>query len=101
MPMPRATRYARSSSVIPARPVDVAIDDPGPQQRRVEPVAGVGEVGLGGGGPQPGVDADEQQPEAGPDQVGDRGVAVRLELGPGESHQLNPISPTMRRRRPH
>ena len=33
------------------------VDHAGPQQRRVEAVAGVGEVGLRGRGPQPGVDA--------------------------------------------
>ena len=66
--------------------VDHPVDHPGAQQGRVEPVARVGEVGRRGGGPQPGVDADEQQPQAGPDEVGDRGVTERLELGPAEAH---------------
>ena len=37
-----------------------------------------------GGRPQPGVDPDEQQPDAGFDQVVDLGAVERLQLGPGE-----------------
>ena len=55
------------------------------QQRGVEAVAGVGEVGLRGGGPEAGVDADEEQPQVGPEQVGHLRVAERLELGPREA----------------
>jgi hypothetical protein len=40
------------------------------------------EVGLRRGGPEPGVDADEEQTQAWADQVGDLGVAERLQLGP-------------------
>ncbi len=40
------------------------------QQRGIEAVDRVREVGLGRGGPQPGVDADEQQPHVGAEQVG-------------------------------
>ena len=58
---------------------------PAPQQRRVEAVGRVREVGLHGRGPQPRVDPDEEQPQqvvAEPrGQVGDLDVAERLELG--------------------
>ena len=53
----------------PRPAVDDPIDHPAAQQRRVEAVAGVGEVGGRGRRPQPGVDADEQQAQAGPDQI--------------------------------
>ena len=45
------------------RRVDRPLDDPGLEQRRVEPVDRVREVGLRGGGPEAGVDADEEQPQ--------------------------------------
>ncbi len=57
--------------------VDGVLEDPGEQQRRVEAVAGVREVGLRGRGPQAGVDADEQQPDVRPEQVGHLGAAGR------------------------
>ena len=66
---------------------DVAIDDPGQPQRRIEPVARVGEVRLGGGRPESGVDAHEQEPKTGPDQIGDGRVLEAAELGLGETHR--------------
>ena len=45
----------------PGGRVDRSLDDPGLEQRRVEAVDRVREVRLGGGGPEPGVDADEEQ----------------------------------------
>ena len=69
------------------------VEDPGAQQRGVEPVAGAGEVGLRGGGPQARVDADEQQPQrlaGGREEVGHLHVAEGLELGPGEPHGCHP-----------
>ena len=55
-------------------------------QRRIEAVAGMGEVGRRGRRPQPGVDADEQQLQSRSDEVGHRGVAKRLQLGSRETH---------------
>jgi hypothetical protein len=46
------------------------------------------ERGLGGGRPQSRVDPDEQQPEAGADQVGHLGVPERFQLRPSEPHIL-------------
>ena len=66
--------------------VDRAIDHARSQQRRIEAVAGMGEVGLRRGGPQTGVDPDEQQPQPRTDEVGHDRVAVGLELGPREAH---------------
>ena len=45
MPIPRSTRYRRSSSVIPGAAVDDPVDHPGAQQRRVEAVARDGRSG--------------------------------------------------------
>ena len=93
MPMPRAVEAARSASVIPAPASIGSSDDPGPEQRGVEPVGRVSEVGLRRGGPEPGVDADEEQPHARTEQVGDLRVAERLELGAGEAgHRLSRAS---------
>src|SRR5690606_5061843 len=78
----------------PRAGVDRARDDAGAQQRGVEAVARVREVRPGGGGPQPGVDADEEQAEPGADHVGDGAVAEGLQLGSGESHAV-----TLRMRR--
>ena len=65
--------------------VDAPLEDPGEGERGIEAVDRVGEVGLRRGGPQPRVDADEEQPAAGSEQVGDLGVAVGLQLVPGEA----------------
>jgi hypothetical protein len=54
-------------------------------QRRPEPVAATGEVGIDRRGPQTGVDADEQQPQIGAEQIVDRRPVERLELGPAEA----------------
>ena len=70
---------------MPGGLVDRPLDDAGLQQRGVEAVDRVREVGLGGGGPQPGVDADEQQPHVGAEQVGHERAAVGLQLGLGEA----------------
>ena len=86
MPMPRLDEVAPVVVGEPGAAVDVAVDDPGPPQRRVEAVARVGEVGRRRRRPQPGVDPDEQQPQSGADEVRDRRVAERLQLGPREPH---------------
>ena len=64
------------------------VDDAGLAERRVERLPGWAKWVWVGGGPQTGVDADEQQPQARADQVGDGRVPERLELGPGETHRL-------------
>ncbi len=68
-------------------PVDLVADHTRRPKRRVEAVAGVREVGLGGSRPQTGVDADEQQLQSGTDEVGHGRVGERLQLGPCETHQ--------------
>ena len=85
MPMPRARSRSRSASVIPSDGLIGSVMIPAAQQRGVEAVRRVREVGLRRGGPEPGVDADEQQPEVRAEQVGHLGVAVGLELGAGEA----------------
>ena len=66
--------------------IDPSLDDPGFEQRRVEAITRVGEVGLRGGSPEPGVDADEQQPEAGAHEVRHRCVDERFEFSSGKPH---------------
>ena len=73
--------------------VDQVSGEPGTVQGRVEAVAAAGEVRTGGGGPQAGVDADEQQPQRVRQQVGDGAVAELLELGLGEAHVSSDTSP--------
>jgi len=51
-------------------------------QRRPEPVARAGEVVAGGGGVETGVDADEQDLQAGRDDIAQALARGRLELGP-------------------
>jgi hypothetical protein len=53
----------------------------GQVQRRPETVAGAREVLAGGGGIEPGVDADEQDLQAGGDNVPDAFVCRGLEIG--------------------
>ena len=84
MPIPRPIRWARSASSMPAPAVDRALDHARLQQRRVEAIARMGEVGPRRRRPQPRVDADEQQPQTRSDEIVDRGVAVRLQLGSRE-----------------
>ena len=69
--------------------VDRTVDDPRLEQGGIEPVARMGEVGLGGRRPQPGVDSDEQQAKVVPYEIGHRGVPVRLEFSSAEPHLLN------------
>jgi hypothetical protein len=60
-------------------------------QRRPEPVPAPGEVGVDRGGPQSGVDPDEQQADVGAEQIVDGGPVEGLELGAGEARrQLRP-----------
>ena len=68
--------------------VDRILDDAGPQQRRVEAVDRVAEVGLGRRGAQARVDPDEQQPGVGADEVGHLRAAEGLQLRPGEADHL-------------
>ena len=63
MPMPRERRCVAVVVGHPGRRVDRPLDDPGREQRGVEAVDRVREVRLGRGGPEAGVDADEEQPE--------------------------------------
>ena len=86
MPMPRSMRYGAVVVGHADAAIDVPVDHAGPPQRRVEAVAGVGEVRRRRRRPQAGVDADEEQPQARADEVGHRCVAERLQLGPGEPH---------------
>ena len=71
----------------PCSAIDLVLDDPGAEQRRVEPVSWVGEVRLGHRRPQSRVDADDQQAQARADQVGHHGIASGLELGACEPHR--------------
>ena len=82
MPSPRARNRSRSSSVIPSDGLTGSVTMPGAQQRGVEAVGRVREVGLHRRGPQARVDADEEQPQVGRlgEQVGHLDVAERLEL---------------------
>ena len=66
--------------------VDVAVDDPRPPQRRIEAVAGMGEVGLRRRRPQPRVDPDEEEAQVRTDEIRNRRVAKGLQLGSGEAH---------------
>ncbi|CVM08033.1 Uncharacterised protein [Streptococcus pneumoniae] len=66
--------------------VDQVPGEPGTVQGWVEAVAAAGEVRTGGGGPQAGVDADEQQPQRVRQQVGDGAVAELLKLSLSEAH---------------
>lgn len=59
-------------------------DETGDPERRIETVAGMTEVGVGGRGQQTGVDSDEEQFETGTDQIVDRAVPERLEFGSTE-----------------
>ena len=68
--------------------IDVALDHATEPECRIEPVAGVSEVGLRGRGPETRIDADEQQPEARADQVGHGHVTCRFEFGAAETHAV-------------
>jgi len=70
----------------PLAPVDRPGDDAGHRQRRIEAIAGVREVRLRGGGPEPGVDPDEQQLQIGTDEIGNGGVSEGLEFVSAEAH---------------
>ena len=50
---------------VAGRGVDTSVGDSGAMESRIEPVPPAGEVTLGRRGPQPGVDADEEQPHLG------------------------------------
>ncbi len=69
------------------RTIDVTIDHARQPQRRVEPVARMGEVRLRRRRPQPRIDADEQQAQPRSDEIGHGGVSERLELLAGETHR--------------
>jgi len=60
------------------RGVDDPVGDARTVERRVEAVAAQGERRLHGHGVQSGVDADEQQFQAGPDRVGQGSSVHRL-----------------------
>ncbi len=90
MPMPRSIRCCAVGGVHAGAPVDLALDQTRLQQRRVEAIARMGEVRSRRRRPQPWVDADEQQPQPGPDEIVDRGIAVRLQLGSCEWHGRRP-----------
>ena len=64
--------------------VDGPLDDSRPQQGGIEAIPRVGEVRLRRGGPQPRVDPDEQQPQAGGDQIGNDATATGLQFSAGE-----------------
>ena len=86
MPIPRRNRRFRSASDIPVVGIDLPVGDPGPIQRRIEPIAGAREVSADRSRPQPRVDTDEQQYTARADQVVDDGVAEGVELRSVEAH---------------
>jgi hypothetical protein len=69
----------------PGGRVDPALEDSGAQQRRIEPVARVGKMRPGRGRPQTRIDTDEEQPQAGTDEIGHIGVAEGLQLRASES----------------
>ena len=71
------------------RRVDGVLDDARSQQRRIEPVDRVREVGLHGSGPQARVDPDEEQLQPGADEVGDLHAAIGGQLRLGEPHCLS------------
>jgi hypothetical protein len=66
--------------------VDGPLDDPGFEQRRIEPISWVSEVRLRSRRPEAGIYPDEQQAEAGPNQILNRRPLERLQLSPRESH---------------
>jgi hypothetical protein len=70
-----------------ARRVDHGRRDPGAVQGRPEPVAAAGEVRIHRRRPQARVDADEQQPDVGAEQVVDRRPVERLQLGAAEARR--------------
>ena len=86
IPMPRSINDATVGLGHADTAVDRLVDDPRLEQRRIEPVARMGEVGLGGGRPQPGVDTDEQQPQTRTDQVRHGRADERFEFGSGKPH---------------
>ena len=76
-------------------PVDLELDDPSPGQRRVEAIAGMGEVGVDSRRPQPRVDAREQQTQIGPEQIIDLPATEGLQLGAREPHDVILPNPSM------
>jgi len=68
------------------RCVDDVVDDPGAVKRRVEAIAAAAEVALHRHREQARVDADDQQPDVGPEQIGECAAAKGLELATTEPH---------------
>ena len=66
--------------------VDRTVDHATQEQCRVEAVPRMREVGLRGGGPQPGIDPDEQQAQARSEEVGHGRPGERLQFGTRKSH---------------
>jgi hypothetical protein len=62
------------------------VGDAGRGQRRVEAIGGVREVGFDRSRPEAGIDADEQQPEPGPNEIVDLVAPELLQLGTREPH---------------
>ena len=54
MPSPRAEEGGAIGDGHAGRRIDRCLDDPGLEQRRIEAIAGMREVGLHGSGPQAG-----------------------------------------------
>lgn len=71
----------------PRTTIDLVTDHPRRQQRRIEAVAGMREMGLSGSGPEPRIDAHEQQFQPRTNQIGHGRVSERFELGARETHR--------------
>ena len=68
----------------PHRRVEIPVDDVGTAQGRIETVRRMTKVGVRCGCPEPGVDANEQEPDVGSEEVFDRFVPEGLEFHPSE-----------------
>ena len=84
IPMPRV-QHLDVGGLHPGARVDLPRRDPGAVQRRPETIPGSREVGVHGRRPQPGVDADEEQPHVVPGEVVDGRTVVSEQLSMGES----------------
>ena len=71
----------------PGGSIDLVLDEAGLPERRVEPVAGVGEVRLRRSRPQARVDADEEQQHPCADEIGHLCIPERLQFVSREAHR--------------
>ena len=86
MPIPRATRAARTSSVIGSETSTGSDRMPARCRAGQKRLPGLPKWVWVAAVRRPGVDPGEEQARAGSEEVGHLGVAERLELRPGEPH---------------